>query len=193
MGIKERRLREIEAVKAAIMKSSRAIAQAKGWPEVSIRKIAKAIEYTPPVIYEHFKNREAILIAWEDQGFRELRYVLEEARSSEKEPHAQLHAQTAALWDWAFSNRELYEIMFNLEGAKCSPANPKALWDCAGSVRKTLTHIRIFSAEQESLFFNWWALVHGHISLVMSGQMPGMMTTMRRYLLDATARFAKAL
>ncbi|MEO1451474.1 MAG: TetR/AcrR family transcriptional regulator, partial [Bacteroidota bacterium] len=137
MGIKERRQREIEAVKAAIMKTSRQMAQEKGWPEVSIRKIAKAIEYTPPVIYEHFKNREAILIAWEDQGFRELRYALEEARSSEKEPVAQLKALTAKIWDWAFTNRELYEIMFNLEGAKCSPASTKSLWDCGGSVRET--------------------------------------------------------
>ena len=107
MGIKERRQREIEAVKAAIMKTSREIAQKDGWPEVGIRKIARAIEYTPPVIYEHYKNLEAILISWEEQGFKELRYVLEEARASKKDPHAHLKALTAAIWDWACSTREL--------------------------------------------------------------------------------------
>lgn len=33
----------------------------EGWQSLSIRKIADAIEYSIPVIYDHFENKEAIL------------------------------------------------------------------------------------------------------------------------------------
>ena len=45
------------------------------WPKrkdgpLSMRKIADAIEYSAPVVYDHFENKEAILFEISLQGFK---------------------------------------------------------------------------------------------------------------------------
>ncbi|MEL6625825.1 MAG: TetR/AcrR family transcriptional regulator [Bacteroidota bacterium] len=191
---KERRQREIEAVKASILKAARDLAISKqGWPKVTIRDIARDIAYTPPVIYEHFKNKTAILIELQAYGYRQLKYALEEARKTEKEAVSQLHALTETTWDWAFKYRELYEVMFNISGVPTPPPPSHTLLDTAKPVMETIRSIRLFETEAEEYFYNWWALVHGYISLVMNGHVVGKREVFRKYTLIAVERFAKEL
>ena len=58
MGHIERRQKEKEEMRKRIMDTTLKIAVSEGWDAVTIRKIANAIEYTPPIVYEHFKNKE---------------------------------------------------------------------------------------------------------------------------------------
>jgi AcrR family transcriptional regulator len=37
------------------------LAKTEGWASLSMRKIADAIEYSAPVVYDYFENKEAIL------------------------------------------------------------------------------------------------------------------------------------
>ncbi len=185
---KERRIKEIASLKVAILTSARNMAKREGWTKVSIRKIAEEVQYTPPVIYEHFKNKEAILIELEEMGFRQLRYRLEEIAESHADPLARLVAISEGYWDWAFDNRELYEVMFNLDGIRCSQPNPLALRESGECVMTSLQQIHLFSSGLEERFFNWWALMHGHVSLILSGQVPGMATQLKRYMKDAVQR-----
>ncbi len=190
---KERREREKAAVKAATLKASRELAKQYGWPKVSIRKIAKEIQYTPPVIYQHFKNKEAILMELEMQGFRKLKFALEDTMSKGGEPIPRLLSLTATAWDWAFEEADLYQVMFNLDSIHATPPNRKALSESAEVVLKTLKEIHLFESQVEEYFFTWWSLLHGYISLIMSGQVQGKRSKMRGFLLDAVERFAKSL
>ena len=70
MGISERRLREKEKVKTAILTTAWQMVKEDGWQSLSIRKIADAIEYSVPVIYDHFESKEAILMHFGDEGLR---------------------------------------------------------------------------------------------------------------------------
>jgi AcrR family transcriptional regulator len=72
MGITERRIRQKEEVKANILSTAWQIVKEDGWEAISIRKIADAIEYSVPVIYDHFQNKEAILWEFAKEGFRML-------------------------------------------------------------------------------------------------------------------------
>ena len=47
MGIKERQERDREAVRRAILDAARDLFVTEGYPNVSIRKIAERIEYSP--------------------------------------------------------------------------------------------------------------------------------------------------
>ncbi|MEZ4775004.1 MAG: TetR/AcrR family transcriptional regulator [Bacteroidia bacterium] len=190
---KERRLKDIESLKGKVLQAARDLAVKKGWPEVSIRKIGEIVQYTSPVIYEHFKNKEAILIELEEMGFRDLRNTLLQARTRSALPSVQLEDVSTAFWDWAFYNAELYQVMFNLEGIYCSHTNPNALKDAAAPVVEILKEINLFSGELDELFFHWWAIVHGHITLVMCGQIKGMDNRMRKYMLSAVQRFSKSI
>ena len=57
-------------MKQAILAAARDIAAQEGWQAVTIRKVADRIEYSPPMIYEHFENKDAVLLELMREGFR---------------------------------------------------------------------------------------------------------------------------
>jgi len=73
MGIKERHSREREHVRHAILSAARALFLAEGYPNVSMRKIAEKIEYSPGAIYSYFASKEDIFFALAEEGLLALR------------------------------------------------------------------------------------------------------------------------
>ena len=70
MGVKERQEREREAVARAILDAARDLFVAEGYHNVSIRKIAERIEYSPAAIYSYFPSKDDIFFALAEEGFR---------------------------------------------------------------------------------------------------------------------------
>src|SRR5262245_12070354 len=122
MGIKERRDRERQELKQAILTSAREIAAAEGWQAVTIRKVADRIEYSPPTIYEHFANKEAILLQITREGFQALLAEIQAADVAASDPAVRLLAAARAYWDFAWKSPELYQVMHGLGGVPfCAP------------------------------------------------------------------------
>lgn len=119
MGLQERRQREKESVRANILQAAFSLAKNEGWAALSIRKIADAIEYSAPVVYDHFENKEAILFEISLNGFYLLQKDLIKAQNKATTPEDQLVAIVDAYWDFAFNNKEYYQLMFGL-GMQCS-------------------------------------------------------------------------
>src|SRR5204863_7808267 len=69
MGIKERHSRDREAVRRAILDAARDLFVAEGFRNVSIRKIAGRIEYSPAAIYGYFPSKDDIFFALAEEGF----------------------------------------------------------------------------------------------------------------------------
>ncbi len=69
MGVHERRQREKESVRANILQAAFNLVKTDGWASLSMRKIADAIEYSAPVVYDHFENKEAILLKYLSRDF----------------------------------------------------------------------------------------------------------------------------
>ena len=70
MGVKERQEREREAVARAILDAARDLFVAEGYHNVSIRKIAERIEYSPAAIYSYFPSKDDIFFSLAEEGFR---------------------------------------------------------------------------------------------------------------------------
>jgi len=70
MGIKERQERDREAVRRAILDAARELFVAEGFQNVSIRKIAERIEYSPAAIYGYFPSKDDIFFSLAEEGFR---------------------------------------------------------------------------------------------------------------------------
>src|SRR6266508_2468114 len=70
MGIKERQVRDREAVRRAILDAARELFVVEGFQNVSIRKIAERIEYSPAAIYGYFASKDDIFFALAEEGFR---------------------------------------------------------------------------------------------------------------------------
>src|SRR5438045_1319857 len=73
MGIKERQSRERDNVRRSILTAARTLFLAEGYPNVSMRKIADQIEYSPGAIYSYFASKEDIFFALAEEGLQFLR------------------------------------------------------------------------------------------------------------------------
>ncbi|HEY0175672.1 MAG TPA: TetR/AcrR family transcriptional regulator, partial [Pedobacter sp.] len=115
MGSKERIQRIKEETRANILDAALDIVKEDGWQSLSMRKIADKIEYTAPIIYEYFANKEGILMELTRLGNGILLKDLKAAQAKYGSPETQLEAMWHAYWDFAFEHKELYKLMFGVD------------------------------------------------------------------------------
>jgi len=70
LGVRERHGRDREAVSRSILDAARELFVTHGYQEVSIRKIAERIEYSPAAIYSYFPSKDDIFFSLAEEGFR---------------------------------------------------------------------------------------------------------------------------
>jgi AcrR family transcriptional regulator len=69
MGIVERRQREKQQMRRQILDTAMDLFIENGYEEVSIRRIADHIEYSPATIYLYFQDKDDILFVLHEEGF----------------------------------------------------------------------------------------------------------------------------
>ena len=69
MGSIERRKRDRDNLRRSILDAACNLFATGNYKEVSIRKIADAVEYSPAAIYLHFKDKDEILDTLAEEGF----------------------------------------------------------------------------------------------------------------------------
>lgn len=124
MGIVERRERLRIQVRSDIVKTAKDIAREDGWTAVSIRKIADVIEYSPPILYEYFESKDKLLEAIRLEGFDYLQTEFVKIKGHFSNPQKQLVEVAQTIWHFAVENPEVFQVMFNLEGAYCDSKKP---------------------------------------------------------------------
>jgi AcrR family transcriptional regulator len=72
MGVKERQEREREEVRRKILDAARELFVAEGYRNVSIRKVAEKVEYSPAALYSYFPSKDDLFFALAEEGFRKL-------------------------------------------------------------------------------------------------------------------------
>jgi AcrR family transcriptional regulator len=78
MGITERREREREEVRRKILDAARDLFATEGYANVTMRKIAEVIEYSPTTIYGHFEDKDDLVEALCHEDFARLLAVFDE-------------------------------------------------------------------------------------------------------------------
>ncbi len=171
MASKDRILRLKEETRTNILDAALQIVKEEGWQALSMRKIADVIEYTAPIIYEYFSNKEAILLELNRKGFLILAKDLREAKSKHRLPAKQLEAMWEAYWNFAFANKELYQGMFGVTtNCACEMVNnlPEAdlPWDIITEVIGELMGITDMESEVIcTKYYTLWSVVHGLVSI----------------------------
>jgi AcrR family transcriptional regulator len=185
MGIKERRDRERQELKQAILDAAREIAANEGWQAVTIRKVAERIEYSPPMIYEHFANKEAILIELMREGFRLLLAEIHAGDAPAASAKARLLALANAYWAFAWEYPELYQVMHGLGGvpfcvdgatdeSNSPPAEAEAVFMATWKILRTLPSMASLDIEDvDAAVLILWATLHGMVALTMAGRIKG--------------------
>jgi AcrR family transcriptional regulator len=115
MGIKERQERDREAVRRAILDAARELFVAEGFQNVSIRKIAERIEYSPAAIYGYFPSKDDIFFSLAEEGFRLLgdpAAVREDPVLKHAPPLDRVRAVFWRLFQFSREQPEYFALMF---------------------------------------------------------------------------------
>ncbi|MFC3199830.1 TetR/AcrR family transcriptional regulator [Parapedobacter deserti] len=172
--VAERRIREKEAMRANILTTAWQIVKDEGWQSLSIRKIADAIQYSVPVIYDYFENKEAILLEFGKQGFELVIKKLTAAKASTNDPSEQLKAMADAYWAFAFKNKEYYQLMWGMsapscEMDKCMPERSVFRDLVMAPIIEIIETTNHDDAEGSAClkYHTFWSILHGLISIKM--------------------------
>jgi AcrR family transcriptional regulator len=172
-----RRAREKQELRSQILRAAREIALAEGWQAVTVRKIADHVEYSPAAIYEYFDGKEAILYALVVEGFRLVLAELQRAASTDPDPVRRLVTLAKAYWRFAWQHPELYQVMHGLGGVPFgtagAPREAKEVFEFTReSVRAAREALGVGDLVPDEQVEIVWAMLHGLVSLAMSGRIP---------------------
>ncbi len=111
MGIRERHDREKQAVRDSILTAARDLFVVEGYAQVSIRKIAERIEYSPAAIYSYFPSKDDIFFALAAEGFTRLDETIK-AAAGDPDPLKDLRNSWWAFYQFSKDQREFFHLMF---------------------------------------------------------------------------------
>jgi AcrR family transcriptional regulator len=172
MGITDRKLRQKEEVRASILDAAWEMVVTEGWQSFSIRKIADAIEYSVPVIYSHFENKDAILLEFNRKGFQLLTEALAGAKAGQSNPADEIRAMGRAYWHFAFANKEYYQLMFGLGIPTCDTVS---MIPAMSDFKEVITSSIVAMVPEEKKpafdpflkYQSFWSMLHGLVSINM--------------------------
>lgn len=178
MGIKERRERERAELRGRILEAARELFVTEGFEAVSMRKIARAVEYSPTAIYLHFPDKQSMLEAICDEDFLALATRFRKIATIQ-DPIERLRAAGRAYAEFGLEHPHHYQLMFMTprphhtpEKSRIERGNPEQdayaflNWTvgeaiAAGRLREELDDVELVSQIV-------WSGVHGIASLLIT-------------------------
>jgi AcrR family transcriptional regulator len=176
------RERRQQRTRDAILEAARKIVQEDGVNALSVREIARRIEYSPAALYEYFGSKEEIVAAICLEGFRLLTLALR-AVPPELSPKEGLRALGHRYVQFALEYPDYFLLMFSKLNFNPPPAGtPADFWKHAlrgnpafaellGAMEKLRDGHEIVARDEEELFsfaMSFWQIVHGIATLGIS-------------------------
>ena len=112
MGTKERRAREKEQLRRQIIDAARELFVSEGYENVSMRKIADKIEYSPTVIYLYFKDKADLLDSACQETLLGLLDTVELLKRDKNNPVESLRKSGKAYVDFGLKYPQDYKLTF---------------------------------------------------------------------------------
>jgi AcrR family transcriptional regulator len=169
LSIAERKGRHRAERENRIIASARAIAESEGWDAVTLRRLAREIEYSQPVLYSHFENRDAIVAAVALEGFQEIAQALREAVHGSTGPKDAVEKAAMSYLGFALRHPAVYDAMFTLPtDLRFAEAETKP--ELQAAFEALALAVTPFCANVEVATETLWAALHGLAVLERSGR-----------------------
>ena len=127
----------------------------------------------PP--YRHFADKEALLAAVAEYGFRELAARLTAATAMAADPRAGLAALGVAYVLFACDQPSLFKLMFGptIEKKSGHPVLDEAGSACFNALRQAVKAAKFFEGDSDGndVSLACWSLVHGLSALIVDGRL----------------------
>jgi AcrR family transcriptional regulator len=179
MGVIERRAREKEALRAKILEAATRLFVEEGYENVSIRKIADLIEYSPATIYLYFKDKAELIGAICEDAFGEMLETIAQARHSSPDPIQSLRAGIRAYVEFGLKHPGQYLIVFGMPVGP-EQANPgceqpmslglKTFGLLRDGLRASMESGAIPQGDVETAAQSTWMCIHGITTLAISAR-----------------------
>jgi AcrR family transcriptional regulator len=112
MGIQERKVRAKEDLRKRILATAVELFVREGYENVSMRKIARQIEYSATTIYHHFKDKGELFFCLLEEYHAGLLARMEEIYSHGDEPLVTLKRGMRAYAEFGLANPSYYKLAF---------------------------------------------------------------------------------
>lgn len=143
-----------------LIRAARDLAEADGWPAVTMRRLAGELGVTQPVLYSAFPSRQALIDAVALDGFDEIAVALETVGAS---PMPRMRAYL----DFAAAQPRVYEAMFSLPTALAFAAD-----DTPEPLRRAFAGIHgAFPDADGTRAEVAWSALHGLATLQAGGRL----------------------
>lgn len=173
MASKDRRERAKENLRQEILDAARELFVAEGYQNVSMRKIAEKIEYSPTTIYLYFKDKSDLLRQVCEQTFANLSRKLASIEQKTKNPLERLRTGMREYINFGLENPSQYEIVFitplpqSLENEFDNSNGKIAFEVLRKSVAECAAANLLKSNNAELVSQTLWAGIHGITSLLI--------------------------
>ena len=199
MGVKERKERDRQEMREAILESAHQLFVDKGFDDVSIRNIAEAIEYSPATIYLYFKDKNEIFYALHGEAFKKFNDFMS-VLATIKDPFKRLIKMGELYMEFAFKFPKYYDIMFIMQSPMDCDKNSDD-WKEGESAHCQLENV-VKDCQQNGYFkdkdfktlsFLIWSTMHGMCSLALRDRMKIYEEAERSKMLDKSYKMFKQI
>lgn len=173
MGIAERKEAERALMRRRILESAMRLFLEEGFENVSMRRIAESIEYSPATIYLYFKDKNEIFYALHAMGLEKL-YERQQSILAVKDPWKRLRKHGEVYVSFALENPEYYDLIFIMRGVgeriredKCWDVGSRSFEFLKQNVRECIEAGYLEKTNLDMAAFAFWSVTHGIASLVI--------------------------
>ena len=200
MGISERKEREKKEMRELILTTATNLFLERGYESVSMRNIAEVMEYSPATIYLYFKDKNELLYALSEEGFRRFFSYLQKVNDI-ADPLEKLKALGKAYIQFALENMVYYDLMFLMRGPMESD-HTDGMWELGmkshgvltSAVNQCIEKGYFNESDPDKTAFMIWSFVHGAVTFKIRDRMKMYQEDQQEdYIYDALRMFNKML
>lgn len=163
----------------ALIAAGQQLLAEEGVAGLDLRKVARRAGVSHAAPYRHFADKQALLAAVAEEGFRSLTTNVVAARDSAESPRAQLLAMARAYVHFALAAPAYMHAMFSSDSGDRTPyptlytTSKEAFFALSSVIERGQASGELVPGDPTQLTLVTWSLMHGFAMLLVEGQIPG--------------------
>jgi AcrR family transcriptional regulator len=166
-------------LKQALLDETARILREEGESALSLRRLASNLDVSRTAPYNHFENKEALLSAVAEEGFRRFEKAMKTVRHKHRDSTGPefFRAMVQAYLNFALKNQEYYDLMFSRNSWSGGSTSKSLATTARQTLRKDIERLK--TAQEQGLIASdvdvaefiriYWGTLHGISRLSLDG------------------------